>query len=179
MVNHIRPDTSGTAGHWMGLWLRRFAGHLVLGALATALVGALCVGTLGALCGWVMDLSSRPATWDDGFRFAGFGLGITLGAFGGIVGALFCGWAGLVAPPNRALLPPRALLGRIALGQVAGTLLAGATFVLWVLVQSQNTGQSFGRVLEDEVFLLLWAAPALMICGAIAGALCAPTAQRD
>lgn len=171
MVNSLPRQTPGL---WKWFLLRRVVSHAVSGALASALVGALCVGAAGALCGWIMDLSSRPATWDDGFKLVGFLLGATLGSYGGIVGALFCGWAGFAAPPNRALLPPRALLNRIALGQIAGTLLAGATFFLWALAQSQNSGQSFGHIVEAELLLIICAAPALMICGAIAGALCAP-----
>ena len=171
MVNSLTP---GAPKSWAWFLAKRVAVHVIAGALATALVGALCVGAAGAVTGWILDLRSTPATWDDGFTLVGALLGLTWGAYSGVVGAIICGWAGLTAPPSRSLWPARALLRHPILGQVAGTGLASATFFAWELVQAQLTGPAFGRGVERDVGWILFGAPALMLCGAIAGALIRP-----
>ena len=168
MVNSL---ASQTPKPWGWFLLRRAGAHLIVGAGATAFVGAFCIGALGAGCGYVLDLGSLPASWDDGFTLVGASLGASLGAWAGVVGALVCGRAGVVAPASRHILPPRALLQPVVLGQIAGTLVAGATFFLWEVLQAQNTGLSFGRTVEQDLHLIVWGAPALMLCGAVAGAL--------
>lgn len=171
MVNSLPRQTPK---RWQWFLLRRIVSHFVLGALCAAIVGALCIGTAGGLCGWILDLRSQPASWDDGFTVVGALLGATLGSYSGVVGAFFGLWSGIAAPPSRSVLPPRALLQSLALGQIAGTLVACSTFFLWEVFQAQNTGLSFGRTVEQDIVLILWGAPALMICGAIVGALFRP-----
>lgn len=157
--------------NWIWFLLRRVVSHALAGALATAIVGALCIGGAGALTGFIWDLSSKSAGWNDGFTLIGALIGVTWGSFSGIVGALICGWVGLSAPPSRAILPPRALLKPICAGQIAGTLLACATYFGGVAAVAWQNGETFGRVVESSFGYIMFGTPALMIIGAIVGGL--------
>ena len=156
---------------------QRVGANLIIGALLTALVGALCVGTAGAIIGAIMDIRSTPPAWSLGFSAAGADVGMTLGSWSGILGALIFGIAALTARPGR-LFAPITAIKRVALGQFLGTLGALSTYLLAAAFIAQTRGQSFVVTVEDNALIILVGAPLMMLCGAIAGALWRREAQR-
>ena len=156
-------------------WIAKFAGRVLasafVGGLVAAIVGALCVGTAGVLFGWMLDIRSTPPSWDSGFLFPGAWLGAYLGSYSGVIGALAGGVAASGGKPTTSVVPPRALLRNIALGQVFGTMGAVSSYLIFALALAQLNAQSFVGTVEDQLDLILWGAPVMTICGAIMGAL--------
>ena len=156
-------------------WVAKFAGRVLagafLGGLFVAIVGALSVATAGALFGWMLDLRSTPPGGESGFLWPGAWLGAYLGSFGGFVGLFAGAVAALGGKPDTSVLPPRDLLRNIALGQLAGTLGAVSSYLIFALAVAQFNGEPFVGTVEDHLELIIYGAPILMICGAIAGAL--------
>ena len=155
-------------------WIAKFAGRVLanalLGGIFVAITGALCVATSGALFGWILDIRSTPATWDGGFMGPGLFLGLSLGAWSGILGALVGGVAASKARPG-ALLAPLSVLKRVALGQLLGTLAALSSYLIFALAVAQLNAQPFVGTVEDNLELAIFGVPILMNCGAIVGAL--------
>ena len=160
--------------NWAAKAARSIAANLVVGAIITAIVGALCVGAAGALLGGIMDIRSTPASWDGGFLGPGLFLGLYLGAWSGILGAMFGGVAALTARAD-ARFASLAILKRVALGQLLGTLAALSSYLIFALAIAQLNAQPFVGTVEDNLELAIFGVPILMNCGAIAGALW----QRD
>ena len=156
---------------WAARAAQRIGANIVVGAIVTAIVGALCVATAGALFGWMLDIRSTPPSWDSGFLFPGAWLGAYLGSFSGIVGALAAAVAALGGKPDDSVGPPRALLRNLAMGQLFGTLGAVSSYLLFAFGVAQWNGDPFIGTVEDNLELIIWGAPALMISGAILGAL--------
>ncbi len=156
-------------------WFTRVAGRVlssaIIGGVVSAIVGALCVGAAGALFGWLLDIRSTPASWDSGFLFPGAWVGMSLGAWSGFVGLIAAGLVAFDMPSRHSFAPLRALLGRVAIGQLLGTLGAISSYLLLAWAIAQTQGQPFVGTVEDNLDLIIWAAPAAMIGGAIAGAL--------
>ncbi len=159
-----RADRNGDdfGGHWPWILAGRVAIHVIVGATVTAIVGALCVGAAGAatVC-LLIGECILP-------NLGGI-IGLVFGSFGGVAGALIFGIAGATAPPSRFLLPRRALLARVCGGQIGGTLLACSAYATLNIIQ-----RHFGLNPTGDVDGVMFGAPALMICGAIAGALFRP-----
>ena len=155
---------------WAAKAAKRIGANLVVGALLTALMGALCVGAAGAVIGGIMDIRSTPPAWSLGFSAAGASLGMTLGSWSGILGAVIFGIAALTAHPGRFFAPIIAIK-RVALGQFLGTLGALSTYLLAAMFIAQTRGQLFVATVEDNAVIILIGAPLMMLCGAIAGAL--------
>ena len=164
--------------NWLARAALRIGAHLVLGAASAAIVGALCIGAAGALIGGIMDIRSTPPSWSNGFGFVGAWLGLYLGAFGGLVGALSASVVAFDSKSRTSFAPLRAMLARVALGQLLGTVGALSCYFVWVLFLMQTRLQPFVGTVEDNVEFILWGAPLTMICGAIAGALWKREANR-
>ena len=158
-----------TTNSWLARAATRLSAHLVCGALVSAIVGALCIGAMGALLGWIMDIDSTPPSWDSGYLFPGAWLGAYLGCFGGIIGAVAAGAVAFDERARHSWAPLRATLMRVALGQIAGTIGALSCYFLLVMVLVFRRAQPFVGTVEDNLDLMIWGAPMLMICGAIAG----------
>ncbi len=152
--------------HWAAKIAGRVMANAIVGSVIVALIGALCVGAAGALMGWLLDIRSTPPSWDSGFLFPGAWLGAYLGSYSGLVGAVAAGVAAFDFK-----VPLRALLSRIALGQLLGTLGAVSSYLLLALAIAWTQSQPFTGTVEDNLELIIWGAPAAMIGGAIAGAL--------
>lgn len=155
---------------WAPKFAFRFGANVIVGALLTSIIGALCVGAAGALFGWMLDLRSTPPSWDSGFLFPAVWLGAYLGSYSGIVGAS-AAVAASGAKPDSSIMPPRALLRNIALGQLFGTACAVSSYLLFAFCVAQFNGEPFVATVEDHLDLIIWGAPTLAICGSIAGAL--------
>ena len=163
-------------------WMARVAARVLANALAGgvlfALLGALCIGSGGWLTGAIIDFSGVTG---EGPVYArqGAQMGVYLGVVSGVVGVLVFGIAALKAAPGELFAPLRALGGRVALGQVLGTLGAATFFFLFEAVQSHLQSQPFGFKVFGGAILIMFGAPVLMICGAIAGALSKRPARQS
>ena len=157
--------------HWIFRVFERVLTNAILGGVVAAVTGALCVATAGAFFGWMMDIRSTPPSWDSGFLFPGAWVGARLGVWSGLIGAL----AGAVAAwgdnSTRPMATLRALLNRVALGQLLATLGAVSSYLLLALVIAQLNAQPFIDTVEDNLELAIIGVPITMICGAIAGAI--------
>lgn len=165
---------------WAAIAAKRIGAGIVVSAILTGIIGALCVATAGALLGWILDIRSTPPSWDSGFLGPGLFIGLFLGAWSGVLGALFGGVAAFTARPVH-IFAPLEVIKRVALGQLLGTLGALSSYLFYALILTQTQGQSFVETVEDNLILALVGVPILMNCGAIAGALWkradAPTAM--
>ena len=163
------------------LWAAKFVARVVWNALAGgflfAVVGALCLGAGGWLTGTIIDFSKITG---EGPVYARMGarLGIHSGAVCGVFGVFIFGVAAFRAP-GEFFAPLRALGGRVALGQVLGTLGAASSFFLFEFLVAQLPGQNFALNVFRDAFVLSLAAPVVMLCGAIAGALSKRPARRS
>ena len=162
---------------WAAMAAQRIGANIIVGAITTAIGGALCVGAAGALLGWILDIRSTPATWDGGFMGPGLFIGLTLGAWSGIIGAIVGAVAASNARPACAFAP-LALVKRVALGQLLGTLAALSSYLVLALAIAQFNGDPFVGTVEDNLELAIYGVPLLMNCGAIAGALWKREASR-
>lgn len=157
-------------------WVAKFAGRVLVSALIggffTAIVGALCGATAGALFGWILDIRSTPPSWDGEFLLPGAWLVAYLGSFSGFVG-LFAGAVAAFDGKPASSIVPRALLRNLALGQLFGTGGAVSSYLLFAVAVAvaQFSGDPFVGIVEDNLELVIWGAPILMICGAVAGAI--------
>ena len=95
---------------------------------------------------------------------------MSLGAWGGIVGIVAFAMAAWGAAPDRLPLSLRALMARMAMGQLFGTVGAVSSYLLFVYAIAQLRAQPFLGTVEDNLDLIIWGAPTSMLCGAIAGA---------
>ena len=171
-----------TQKQWLGPLASRVVSHGILGGLLTAIVGAVCVGAAGAAIGAILDVASAPAQWDGGFMMPGAFVGMSLGAWSGILGAIIYGIGAAKAGPGRCIREFTALCARVSLGQFVGTLSALTCYLAFAFVVSQIKTQPFIGTVEDNAELIVWGAPALMMCGALAGALLfgrAPKTARE
>ena len=98
----------------------------------------------------------------------GIGGGFWLGFFIGL--ALFSIAAARTAP-GRTFEPLRALFGRVALGMLAGALGFCSLFLAVEWARAWAQSQPLHMVAVFDSTWLFLGTPALMICGAIAGAL--------
>ena len=153
-------------------WMTKLTGRVLVnafvGGLAFAFVGALCGGTIGALTGFIHD---RILGYGHSYLRIYIEGGIMVGILSGIFGSLICGIFAFYESPNlqiRGLIP---LVSRIAFGQILGTFCTTTAFFAYELAKHQLVGGRFIFILVQDESIILLGAPALMICGAIAGAL--------
>ncbi len=163
-------------------WIAKFVGRVLasafIGGFFVAIMGALSVATAGALFGFILDIRSTPPRWDSGFLFPGAWLGANLGSYSGFVGALAGAVAAFDGKPESSIVPSRALLRNLALGQLFGMLGAVSSYLLFAFVIAQFSGAPLVGTVEDNLELAIYGVPILMICGAIAGALWKCEANR-
>ena len=165
----------GAAGAMVGALLDyRYASFYVAHPNGFTMSPDVISGGLGRLLDFVSWLFPNGITlWPDDagvslvvFSSAGAGLFV-----GGLVGATIFGVAAFKAPPGRFYAPIESLVGRVMLGQIAGTLGAISFFGALVAFKMLTQGQSLLDSTDSDLNILFLGTPALMICGAIAGAL--------
>ena len=154
---------------WAAKWVARVGWNALAGGALVGIVGAFCIGAAGALVGAVYA-RHMGATFLDGARVGGY-VGVILGAMCGVIGVLIFGVAAFRSAPGRLFAPFLQLRGRVALGQFLGTVDALSFFFAVEWAKSQLQNQSFGQGIAEDLKWIQWGAPALMVCGAIAGAL--------
>ena len=150
----------------------RVLANALIGGIAVAFVGAFCVGLAGGFVGTALDYGGfLGAQGETGFGFLGAFAGAEMGALSGIIGAVLFALATVRATPGQILAPLKALIGRVTLGQIFGTSGAFTSFMAFELVKTLINHQGLASNIFDDLVWILYGAPILMICGAIAGAL--------
>ena len=174
----------------------RVLANAVVGGFCFACAGAVCLGFLGWKVGDALDGAGLGNILNY-YHYAADGadLGVAIGALSGVVGAFIFGLAALQSSPihssPRFFAPVRALMGRVALGQFLGRVALGQflgslsaatdkSFLLYETIDARLHGHrlaqkpcSLGHFLSGSSTAHFGDSPpnALMICGAIAGAL--------
>ena len=146
------------------MWLGRTLANALAGGLAFAVVGLFCGG--GA--GFIFGITSNGSLSD------GYGI-----AFYGVIVGIICGVAGILihfvgaacSRPDPFWQPFFDLTARVTWGQLCGTVLAITSFLIFEFIDARVKRASFGTTLREDAIFFCFFAPALMICGAIAGAL--------
>ena len=148
----------------LAIWSGRVVANAIAGGLAFSIIGALC----GALTGFVLGFAWEGSS-DSAFGVAYFGA--LVGAASGVVGLVIHLLAALPAPPGEFWKPFFDLTARVSWGQMWGTFLAITSFFAFELADSLVHNVSFAKTSQqDGIFIILFA-PALMILGAVAGAI--------
>lgn len=132
-------------------------------------------GIAGAIWDWLSQaadaaLNRAPASGTPPHLGASTGIngGICLGF---LIGALIFAFAAARAKPGRTFEPLRALFARVAIGFNVGAIGFCSLFLVVVWVRAALTGKSFYVQAIRDIEWFFWGTIALMICGAIAGAL--------
>lgn len=155
----------------MWVVLGRVASYAILGAVATAIAGALLIAASGALVGAILDAHSRSPSGER-MTFWGAAFGAVFGGGGGgIVGIFLLGNIGFLSAARRSFLPPKSILRAVIIGMSAATLAVMTSFFVFCAILPWLRGGSFAAFVEEGVFFILYAAPAVMVCGEIAGAI--------
>ena len=155
---------------WMKVLAVRVVVNAVMGGLWFALIGALCIGLTLGLIGTVADYSGAfGANAESGFT--GAIIGAKIGASSGIAGIVLFAIAAIRAMPGQLLEPFDVLFGRVICGQALGTIGALTSFVAFELAKTSINHRGFTLNSFDDSKWIIYGAPTLMICGAIAGAL--------
>lgn len=153
-------------------WITKLAARVILNGLAGgalfAVVGAFCIGLAGGIVGTVLDYFSVAG---GGNAFIGAYIGFGLGALSGVCGVIIFGIAAFKIPSHRGLAPLRFLAARVIVGQVVGTIGAVTFFLFVETAKTRALGQPLSQGISEDLLWILFGAPILMICGAIAGAL--------
>lgn len=158
---------------WKAALLKRVTLNAFAGALLAALVGALCGLMVSGLVVWVersasiaLKILSAPE----------FGAIITnamtagLAMLGALLGAIILAVAATRAKPGALMEPLLSLIGRVLLGQIAGTVGFCSLFLVVAGARASLSGQSFYLAAMNDSGWLFVGAPVMMLCGAIAGA---------
>ncbi len=147
---------------WMTVLAWRVVVNTVVGTLVTAIIGELCVGFAGIFIVWAFSISPDP--FSDALAVKGF-------SFNAVAAALIFGIATFKSAPGDIIEPVRALLGRIVLGQIVGTLLVCSAFLAFELLKAQMQPLPIAKSIAYDAFMLEWFGPPIVACCAIAGAL--------
>ena len=146
----------------------------------TTLVGALSLGALGALTGYLLDFKGPTYRIPEGLTALGAQIGADLGAiYGGVAGTMIFAVSGLFGPPRRRWQPPRALLAAVLAGQILTILAVSSAFFGFENWRAWSSGDALRFCISEHLSIITFAAPAVMVCGQIAGALCAFRRERD
>ena len=152
--------------NWVAHLAGRIVANAVVGAIAAAIVGAGCVASAGFGIGLGWSYNTGEAAFVGGY------IGAMLGAASGaLIGFLIYGIAAARAAPGETFMPLCAIFKGVSLGQVAGTLSAATAFWAFEFVRALVFNQSWSEGAGADLFSVMFGTPALMMCGAIAGAL--------
>ena len=161
---------------WRFVLLRRIVANAVVGGLGLifpTMIGGVIAGATWDWLSHAADLALNipPASGSPphlGAYFIGFNGGISLGF---LIGLILFAVSAARTPPGRTFETLRALLVRVAVGIIAGAIGFCSLFLALEWAVSALTGKGFYVQAVSDSGLLFWGTIALMICGAIAGAL--------
>ncbi|HEX9998199.1 MAG TPA: hypothetical protein VGB45_13750 [Abditibacterium sp.] len=155
---------------WIAFLVWRVASYALLGGFCTALFGAICIGIAGAATGVVID-NWRLLSYSQS-SLLGLIVGLVLGGGGAaIAGFLIFGVTGFRSAQRPSFLPPHSLLRSVALGQILSTFAVCSSFSALELTISLVKNRPFHELVNEHLFWIMFGAPAVMVCGAIAGAM--------
>ena len=152
---------------WTMLLLGRVLANALLGGLLCAIFGAFGCAIVGQLAEIIFSFElSKNA---DGihalsFGFIGFVAGLTFGTL------IFATHA-FRAPPGHLFEPFCGIVAGVLCGQFVGALAFSSSFYLIEFARALLTKRFIASLLLEDLIFAYVGAPALMICGAIAGAL--------
>lgn len=163
---------NSSSNRWMWVVLGRVASYAILGAVATALVGALLIAASGALVGAILDASGSSPGVGVLMAFWGAAVGAVYGAkAGGVAGGILFGIVGFRSSARRSFLPPKSLLFPVIIGMSAATLGIMTSFFAGCAGFALARGGAFASFVTEGLIFIVFAAPAVMVCGEIAGAI--------
>ena len=149
-------------------WMAKLApiANAVVGGFWFAFVGACCGGFGGATMEVLFDISS-------GGNLVGLVIifGIGYGFASGVMGAFIYAVAAARSQPGQLCQPFHDLQRAVTMGQCVGELGACTSFLAFELLKAEAQNIPFGVGISRDIGYFFFGAPALMICGAIAGAL--------
>ena len=141
--------------------------NAVIGGVITALMGAACMAAARGIVGAIINHSGkRGGGGGNSAVFACGRLGAIIGLTGGLVGMLIFAVSAARTASLPLFTPLRSLAGRVALGQVVGTLGCATSFLLAAFVISQSQTRPLKLVIFENWLWLCGGAPLLMMCGA-------------
>lgn len=159
---------------WKAALLKRVVLNSFAGAVLAAIVGALCGLIVSATIVWLENalfvaLKIPPAP--------GFVADITnsitagFGTLSALLGAIIFAIVTARTKPGGLFEPLQSLIGRVLLGQIAGTVGFCSLFLSVEAARAATTNQQFAMLASDDLVWLIIGPLVLMVCGAIAGAL--------
>ena len=143
------------------IWLGRVVANTIVGGFTFAVIALFCGMIVGGLAGVLVG-------FDGGTYGALIGGGVGLSS--GVVGALIYAVASASTQSATILQPYLNLRGRVGWGQVFGTGSAYFCYLIFVLSRTQLKGAVSSEVALNDAGIFMFVAPAMMIVGAIAGA---------
>ena len=156
---------------WQFVLVGRVLANALFGGVLAATVGTIGLGASGASQDWLGN-SVFPFPANSPGRYDLFNVSVLFGiSVGLILGALIFGIAAGKSAPGRLFAPLKELAWRVSLGQLVGIAGAASSFYAFEAVKATLNNESFAYSASLDMAGLLFGAPVLMICGAIAGAL--------
>ena len=159
---------------WKAEILKRVVLNSFAGAFLATLVGALCGLATTQIIGWLDSGATAALKMSPDLNLGALIMNSMVAGYGwigGLVGAIIFMVATVRAKPAQILAPFQSLIGRVMLGQIVGTIGFCSLFLSVEAARAFLSKQSFYTLAMDNLLWLMIGAPALMICGAIAGAL--------
>lgn len=148
------------------VWLGRVVANAIAGGLAFAVVGAFCGGIVGVCFGALCYSFNVDVMW----RSAR--LGAYVGLASGVFGVLIYAIAAFTATPGDLFSPFHSLKKRVCLGQIFGTFLSCASFIVFECGKAALQKITLAQALNsNDAIYFICIAPITMILGAIAGAI--------
>jgi hypothetical protein len=168
------------SSRWLWFLLGRATSYALLGSLVTTFIGAVGLGSLGALTGYLLDFKGPSYRLAEGMTGLGVQIGADLGmTYGATAGVLIFGLSGLVSPPRRSFLPPRALLTAVCGGQMLALVGVASSFFAFENWRASVTGDALRFCIGEHLSVITLIAPAVMVCGQIVGAFWGYNRLRD
>ena len=156
---------------WTAALAARVMGNALAGGVLVGIVGAISLRAAGYVLARLFIVLYQPFSGQnliDATLLTSTGAGLF---GGGLAGAIIFGIAAFKAAPGRFSEPLRAIIGRVVLGQIVGTVGALSFFFAVGLAMFRFPTLRQSLIDYGDWEWIQYGAPILMICGAIAGAL--------
>ena len=161
--------------YWQSVLVGRIACNAMVGGLLAGMTATISGGVAGAIWDWAnaganvaLKIRPMPGISPPSGVMTGLLNGLVVGT---LISALVFAVITARAQPGRLFEPTRAFLARVAIGLNAGALGFCSLFLLIEWARTALSGQSFYVQAIIDSGWLFWGTAALMVCGAIAGAL--------
>lgn len=159
---------------WKAALLKSVVLNSFAGALLAAIVGAFCGLAVTQIIVWLDEGASVALKMPTDLNLGLIIRSSMIGGFAllaGLLSALIFIVVTVRAQPGQTFAPLQSLVGRVLLGQIVGTIGFCSLFLSVEFARSIGANPPFYTLAMDDLLWLLFGAPVLMLCGAIAGAL--------